>query len=247
MKTLRIAVWNLERPTSRASARKDRQIDKMREIDADIWLLTETHESIRLEGYSAVVSKPAPGYHRKGEMSSAILSRYPIRGPLPVFDPEFAVCAEIEVGKIPLLVYASVIPYADYRGRDGKSARWEEHRKHVGFNGTDWRSLRREHPTHEFIAGGDFNQCLDGSGWYGNAESERLLNDAMKGAGLACATTENFRNAPNPISRSSIDHICLSSGLAALSPKAVAWDGGVKGDASRLSDHNGVVVTLQLP
>lgn len=45
---MRIATWNLERPDPKDTVRNLARMEKIREIDADIWILTETHEVIDL-------------------------------------------------------------------------------------------------------------------------------------------------------------------------------------------------------
>jgi hypothetical protein len=58
---VRIATWNLERPSLRSWKRLPRQRTRMAEIDADIWILTETRASISpAEGYHGLHSPPHP-------------------------------------------------------------------------------------------------------------------------------------------------------------------------------------------
>lgn len=42
---MRIATWNLERPKRRQVAKCDQVREWLRRIDADVWVLTEAHES----------------------------------------------------------------------------------------------------------------------------------------------------------------------------------------------------------
>jgi len=57
-----------------------------------------------------------PGYHAVGESFAAIWSKWPIRRAVPTFDPYFAVCAEIDSPAGPLLVFGTIITYANDRG-----------------------------------------------------------------------------------------------------------------------------------
>ena len=45
---MRIATWNLERPDPADVATNQARMEKIREVGADLWILTETHEVIDL-------------------------------------------------------------------------------------------------------------------------------------------------------------------------------------------------------
>mgnify|MGYP000499977200 FL=1 len=47
--TLRIATWNLERPSLRGHTRNPRLLARLRATDADLWVLTETNRAIALD------------------------------------------------------------------------------------------------------------------------------------------------------------------------------------------------------
>lgn len=58
---MRIATWNLERPSRRSWKRLPRQRARMAEVDADIWVLTETRASIApADGFRGVHAPPHP-------------------------------------------------------------------------------------------------------------------------------------------------------------------------------------------
>lgn len=44
--SLRIATWNIERPKLNGWKRNPKIAEKIREIDADVWILTETNAAI---------------------------------------------------------------------------------------------------------------------------------------------------------------------------------------------------------
>lgn len=165
MTTMRIATWNLERPKQNGHSKNLRRIEKIREIDADLWVLTETHSAIALDGYACLATPSQLGYHAKGESFATIWSRWPIRQAVPTIDPYFAVCAEVDSPAGPMLVFGTIITYASDPGRNGNSRRWEEHRKSVVSHASDWRRLREQFQTHLVCVAGDFNQSRDGSGW----------------------------------------------------------------------------------
>src|SRR4051812_46327552 len=78
-----IATWNLARPGFTGSARATAILDQIRAIDADIWILTETNEAICLDNYTSLAT-PETALRRKGERTTMIWSRWPVR-PIPVF------------------------------------------------------------------------------------------------------------------------------------------------------------------
>lgn len=243
MSRLRIATWNLERPTQNGHFKNLRRIEKIREIDADLWVLTETHSAITLDGYASLASPSQPDYHSDGESFATIWSRWPIRGAVPTFDPYFAVCAEVDSPAGPMLVFGTIITYANDRGPHGNSRRWEEHRKSIDSHAADWRRLRGKFPGYLFCLAGDFNQSRDGSGWYEDAESLEKLSLALDQSSLQCVTELDMRANGLLQSRATVDHICLSQSLATRVLSVDAWE-GTSGDGRKMSDHNGVVVDV---
>ena len=73
---MRIATWNLEHPDPKDTVLNLARMEKIREIEADIWILTETHEVIDLSathhGSSTLTSPRKP---RSGEACVAVWSR----------------------------------------------------------------------------------------------------------------------------------------------------------------------------
>jgi hypothetical protein len=243
MTVMRIATWNLERPKQNGHSKNLRRIEKIREINADLWVLTETHSAIALDGYACMASPSQPGYHAEGESFAAIWSRWPIRRAVPTFDPYFAVCAEVDSPVGPMIVFGTIITYANDPGPNGKARRWEEHRKSIESHAADWRNLRDQFPNHLFCAAGDFNQSRDGSGWYEDAESLKKLSAALERSSLQCVTEIDMRAKGLLKSRASIDHICLSQSLAKQVFSVGAWE-GTSQDGFKMSDHNGVLIEV---
>lgn len=116
-----------------------------------------------------------------------------------------------------------------------------EHRKALRAQIDDWTNLRRSHPQHILVIGGDFNQSRDGSGWYEDAESVALLSKSLKELDVRCLTQEDFR-VKFQLERANIDHICVSASSCARPITVGAWPGTVNG--VRMSDHNGVYVDI---
>lgn len=235
---IRIATWNLERPKLQGRKRNPCIIDKIQEVNADLWILTETNASISPgDDYFSAATLPVPNYHSLGESFTTIWTKWRMIRQIHTFDPECAICVEVESPLGLMVVYGTIITYANDRGTDGKSKRWVEHRKSIRKHSDDWQRIRREFPNHYFIVGGDFNQSRDGSGWYENEESLGLLTEALSASRLNCVTSCRM---PELTTRSTIDHICVSEGLIA---HASAWEGTESNQ--RLSDHNGVMVDIR--
>jgi hypothetical protein len=239
---MRIATWNLERPKLGGLRKNQAIFDRMVEVDADLWILTETSSAIALPGYAAVASPPDSAYHAAGENYTTVLSRWPIRQCLPTWNATLSVCAEVLCPNGACLVYGTIIAYANYKGSDGNSKRWAEHRKSIAAQGHDWLRLRTEYPEHGLIIAGDFNQSRDGSGWYEDAVSVAALTAALDACDVACVTQQNFRETYG-LDRSTIDHICLGGPLQSRPVQVSAWPGAT-GTGLRVSDHNGVAVRV---
>lgn len=239
---MRIATWNLERPKSRGTSKNKAILDQLISIDADVWVLTETNDAINLPGYFAASTPPVSGYHAAGENFTTVLSRWPIGQTLPTQNSSLSVCVEVAAPTGPCLVYGTIIPYANYRGPDGQSKRWAEHRKSISAHQADWKRLRGEFPGHSMVVAGDFNQSRDGSGWYEDAESVQALGAALAECDLACVTQEDFRQSFG-LDRATIDHVCIGGHLRGRSVNVGAWPGTTAGGL-RASDHNGVVVNV---
>lgn len=236
---MRIATWNLERPRLQGWIKNPRIIDKINEVNADLWILTETNASIvPSDEYFSVATLPVQNYHSLGENFTTIWTKLRLIRKIQTFDPEFAVCVEIESPIGPMIIYGTIITYANDRGPNNNSKRWQEHRKSILKHSEDWQRIRSKFPDHHFIVGGDFNQSRDGSGWYEDAESVQLLTNALKQSSLVCVTEEKTKLK----NRASIDHICISKGLTA---DFSVWE-GTTDDNQKMSDHNGVLVDLRL-
>ena len=210
MANLRIATWNLERPKPNSNSKNPQRLKKILEINADLCVFTETHSAIALDHYYSLASTAVPDYHSDGESYATIWSRWPIIGRLPTYDPFFTVCAVIDTPIGPAIVFGTIITYANDRGPNNDSRRWEEHRKSINAHGEDWLRLRNTFPNHMFCVAGDFNQSRDGSGWYEDADSVTMLTSALQRTTMRCVTEQNMRANGLLQSRASVDHICLS-------------------------------------
>ena len=131
---MRIAMWNVQRPTS--SDKRARLIDWVGRINADVWVLTDTHVELRPSTKHTAVHSSS-GEHTS-EVAVAIWSRYPMRQ-LPVTtDPAHAVAALLTLPDSSECVVYGVASLSEaYR--------------------PEWLELRRQHPAAEFCLVGQFN------------------------------------------------------------------------------------------
>jgi len=241
---MRIATWNVERPTPKQTLKNEARIEKIREINADIWILTETHEVIDLSAtHYGAATKPSARKPRPGEYCAAVWSRWPALRRIETADPTEAVCVEVAHPDGPLLVYGSIIPWDGCKGSDGNSPKWGEHYRYIEWHGRDWLRLRREFPDHPIITGGDYNQNRDGARWYGTCKGRDMLTQALEDAGLRCVTEEDFVKTGKLQKRHTVDHLCMDVLLAEKVQSVGAWD-RERSDGLQLSDHSGIYVDL---
>lgn len=133
----------------------------MEAIDADIWVLTETSETVTPPGHTYVVSSPWPGApYEADERGVMIWSRRPLRQvqalPFlaiqsePAVAPSYAIvsqgsapvaCALAETLIGPLLVYGTVVTWPGDPGPQGDLPNGEAQGKAIDWQAADWTSL----------------------------------------------------------------------------------------------------------
>lgn len=232
--SMRIATWNVQRPRTGGWKNIPAILKQIREIKADIWILTETNSVIYPgEGYTVVTSKFIENFHALGEAVSSIWSRYPIKQQLKTFDSETAVCAELETNFGNLLVYGTIITWANDRGLDGTSKKWEEHYKSIHFHNEDWAKID---PNLPLCVAGDFNECLSKPYLYGTKKGGEMLTDALAKNNLVCVTANDEIGY-------NIDHICLSAEWAKKVSHVNKWQ-AYNADGKTVSDHYGISIDL---
>lgn len=244
---MKIANWNLERILPSES-----RISAIREhftvIDADIWILTETHELVSPgKGFSSVMSGIPDRESKPGEHWAGIWSRHPITH-LPSFVSDLTRCTAAhidhpDIGEI--VVYATVLPWhgSEWRGISSTDG--------VGFSAAlsvyakDWKRIRTEFPNALRVVAGDFNQDLAPYHYYGSKKQRELLEAGLSTSGMVTLTSG--ANDPidcDPLQRHAcIDHICASESTGLRVDNVIRWPAKGKPDP-RLSDHFGVAVEL---
>lgn len=247
--TFRVATWNLDRSGVRKKSRIEQQIRKLAAVDADLLILTETHESIKPNGYDYyLASEPEAGYHHPGESCVGIWSRYPLtKIPTDADNRYLTTCAEINgptgIGNV--IVYGTIITYGADGVSDKSAEPWARHRAAVKSQAAEWNTLKQSYPDHLRIIAGDFNENLDGKRWYGVKDAKEAIQSGLAMAGMHCPTEAksiSLLTGENTLSRSTVDHICVSDTAKVL--RVLAWEGNESG--TTLSDHNGILVDIEI-
>jgi endonuclease/exonuclease/phosphatase family metal-dependent hydrolase len=244
---VRIATWNLERPLQRESRRRREISDWLHRIDADIWVLTETTRLVQpgpeFEGTSTEVTDRVQEPH---ENWTTIWSRFPLRRLGETRDPARAVSALISVpAGPPIIVYGTVLPWLGSRW--GKEGRVGAFRRALDAQSADWADLRATHPQLEFCVAGDLNQNLGDRHYYGSKRNRAALESHLRQLELRCLSA----GADDPVARASagrrasIDHICVSPGLAGrCRSQSGCWPLGAEPDRG-ISDHFGFFIDIE--
>ena len=241
---MRIGTWNVEyAPESR--------LDVLRRVMsvhmADIWVLTETHDSLVPAGAAdAVHSAPRPR-QRSGSRWTSIWSRFPIVECALVADARRTVCALIDIGRgRHLLIYGTVMPWASDQGDDPPEVRvpnWSEHHRVVPRQCAEWAALRSKYPDVPLCVAGDFNTDMGRAAWgRGTLEGIATLTQGLPACGLYCATAPG-RIPDWALPIAPIDHIALPLEWVQRASVVAAWP-AFKGV---ISDHSGLIVEIEEP
>lgn len=236
--SMRIATWNVEYAYPNRLGALQRVVA---ENDADVWVLTETHDDLVPSAAQYVAhSQPRPKNWsgiRPGSRWVSIWSRWPIIAEvsLPEADRERTVAALIDVGSQKLLVYGTVLPWKGDRGKFD----WSEHHRVIPLQCAEWMKLQREHSDATLCVAGDYNTDMGTGAYYGTKAGIASLCTGLAECGLFCATAP--AHVPEGLlPRPPIDHIAVPIAWQDRVSIAAAWP------ASRgtLSDHSGIVVEV---
>jgi endonuclease/exonuclease/phosphatase family metal-dependent hydrolase len=242
---IRIATWNVQRPKLSEVKRCDRLLESIQAMQADIWVLTETHALLSPGlDFTSATTEESDLIHELGETWVTIWSRFPIEPVAHTSDSSRACAARIMPnGSRPLVVYGTVLPWIGSPWQGISSVNGVAFSAALNAQLSDWVSLQREHPDCDFVLAGDFNQDMSTSHYYGSRSNREALQGAIATAGLQCLTAAALDPVPKHApSHASIDHICVNAGLVSVSPP-VSWPMSDK-PQKELSDHFGVLVEL---
>ena len=238
MTTLRIATWNVAYGINRT--RNDRILEKMTSVDADIWILTETHDGLRPPtpgAWEAAVSSQrqrGPKDVIGGSRWVTIWSRLPVVEKVTAsYDPERTASSVVGTPLGSLLIFGTVLPWYQDTGR--------RVREEIARQSSDWVAMQASRNDIPVCVAGDFNVNLGGPHYYGRKEDIEAVRSTLSDRRLT-ALTGFERTGPTQLKRFGlIDHIAVSDPLAAFARSPSVWQReNARGET--MSDHCGVAV-----
>ncbi len=240
-----LATWNLERLRSVKTKRGQRVELLMRAVSADVWVLTETSESVRPGPDFQIVSTRGPDEgHKPDERWAAICSRFPIDREIRTSEPLKAVAALIAPPEMaPFVVYGVVLPTTGAAWYGVPAAGGRAFVAGLGRLYSDMIRIRNEYPGLDIFVAGDFNQDLADDHHYGSLWRKQRLKEVLNELRLRPLTA----GSDDPIRAGSppyacIDHICTSGEWRVR--RSVRWPNLPKPLKGKLSDHFGVAVEI---
>ncbi len=237
---MRIGTWNV------LYAFNDR-LDALRKVlasnNADLWILTETHDDLAPPSCNNVVhSENRPKNWsgiRPGSRWVSIWSKYPIEKVcLESSDTERTVIGLVDLGRAgKLLVYGTVLPWKDDRQISG----WSEHHRVIPLQCAEWLELRKRYPDIPLCVAGDFNTDMGTGSRYGTKLGIATLRNGLSECDAFCST-EPSRFPEGMLEIRPIDHIALPLTWESKTAVVAAWPA----DKPNLSDHSGMVVEVTI-
>ncbi len=240
---LKLATWNVMLPVS--EPRREALRSHVDQEQADIWVLTETHDGFSL-GYPYSHSSAAgrDGQHKIEHRWVTIWSRFPMEK-LTTSDEARTAAVRINWdSESPFIIYGTVLPWIGSEWRGFAGANGFAFREALAVQAADWKQFRQEHPDDEFFVMGDFNQDLVTPHYYGSLANHAVLEATLQEAGLVALTG----GEDDPIRRDSapcacIDHICARADSKWRADPAIRWPEVAVPD-QRLTDHFGVSIAF---
>jgi exonuclease III len=234
---MRVGTWNVEYAYP---SRLDALRKVLSENQADIWVLTETHDELRPPQCDVVAhTEPRPKNWsgiRPGSRWVSIWSRFPIIDvvTLPTADKERTITVVLDIGQArTLIVYGTVMPWKGDRGIQD----WSEHHRIVPQQCAELLELSQIYPDAALCVAGDFNTDMGTGSYYGTKQGIAMLRAGLTDCKLFCAT-EMLRVPVGLLQHPPIDHIAVPSAWEAFTKVVSAWP-AKKGV---LSDHSGLVI-----
>jgi len=252
----KIANWNLERPKQNSKKTKP-ALEKIKEINADIIVLTETSNAVDLSSYYPYKVSTEAFERTPDEQWVTIWSKWKIIKQIPTFDNNRTVSCIIETPFGETIFYGTIIPYhqagvSGVRYGNLNYKPWEYHEKDLYKQSENWSELLNKEKIPLFVIG-DFNQSRYNNQGYGTKKVRQILTDLLSNLDLRCVTEIDFSKeylSPDPKkgkTRNNIDHICISEILLNKMKeyKVGAWNHFTE-QGIYMSDHNGVYIEFEI-
>lgn len=219
----------------------------MHAINADIWVLTESHAKVAPgEGYRCISQSGRADANDADESWVSVWSRM---GGIPVstMDRDRTAAAEFSFGRSrTLVVFGTVLPWLGSTWRGVAAAKGAAFSASLAQQALDWERIRGEDPRRELCVAGDFNQDLLAVGhYYGSKAGRAAVRSALDTATLSCPTSapSDAVHRHTAGQAAGIDHICISEGLRTANGSACVWP-APNARGATLSDHFGVCITV---
>ena len=252
----KIANWNLERPKLRSGKTK-LALAKLKEINADVLVLTETSTAVDLsESYPFKISTLC--YERTpNEHWVTIWSKWEIVKQIETFDNYRTVSGIIKAPFGSISVFGTIIPYHNagvsgtrYGNLNYKI--WEYHEQDLYAQSKNWEQLLVCEKLPLFVIG-DFNQSRFNNQGYGTQKVRQILSNLLSLLDLKCVTEIDFsekyltKDPKKGKIRNNIDHICVSNSLLSQMTRyeVGAWNHFTE-EGQFMSDHNGVYLAFEI-
>jgi hypothetical protein len=241
-----IATWNLDGARPSPGARTSRLLAEIAQVDAGVWILTETHPDFSPgTGYQRVAHSASAPDQAEGGCWVAIWTRMGATAEQIHLDGEPERTAAIRLdraGSRSLLVFGTVLPWrGDTRHASHRGAGAFE--RALTAQSADWDAARAMNPDADLCIAGDFNQEWSANGPVGTVRGREALESALRSRNLRCVTG----GADDPLAtrgwRANIDHVVLSSGLRVQTDATRVWPEDPVPNRN-LSDHHGICVTV---
>jgi hypothetical protein len=228
--------------------RAERLRDHLLAVDAEVWILTETHPYIDLGPRYRMAASSSSAPDRSGaERWVSIWARADFTTiSYKSVGPERTACARLSFRGTDWYLYGAVLPWHGDKRRDpviglpAFTAALQELE-------SDWARIRATDPKARLLVAGDFNQdLLDAGHYYGSRSRRQALQDTLERATLTCVTG----GTADPVARqipghASVDHVCIPQDSRITVTDMVVWPS--TNELRRgLSDHYGVLVSLNV-
>ncbi|MFN8237247.1 MAG: hypothetical protein U0T77_03680 [Chitinophagales bacterium] len=250
---LKIANWNVERPKP-ITSKTNLVLKKIVDVDADIFILTETSSAIDLSDIFPYQATTTSYQRTPKEQWVSVWSKYPIIQQYKTIDSNRTVSVGITTSIGNIVVYGTIIPYhmAGVKGiRYGNLnyKPWQFHLEDISNQSFNWDEIIASNEDAYFILAGDFNQTRGVNYGYGTTEARNILTEKLAKSRLKCLTEQNqiekflSIDSKKGNKRNNIDHICASEKLINICTdiSVSAWNHFTE-DGRYMSDHNGVAV-----
>ncbi len=215
---MKIATWNLER-LKKSTSKNQTIVDCLININADIFILTETNEIINLgDAYNCFhTSKLEEPFYSKGERRVSIYTKYDFIEDFKTFRADTSICIKLKTPLGALAVYGTII------GTHGNRSK-----SFVEDLDSQISDFDRIASTNSFCISGDLNMTF-ADNYYCTKTGREKLNTSFESLNLISLTASIPEN---------IDHIILSKTFVAeRQVKVETWN-----IDKTLSDHIGISV-----